>query len=156
MRQPRNKGEVSLLEVVIVVVIIAILGAVGLPRTSRASRDTCDSTLRNSLAVLRRAVELYAAEHGGSYPSASKVEDALTLYSDASGATSRIKTTSYMYGPYVREIPALPVGAHRGKTMISTADGLDIGWIYNPALGTIKPNTTDAEKDDAGKPYNSY
>jgi prepilin-type N-terminal cleavage/methylation domain-containing protein len=156
MRQSKDGKGLSLLELVVVMVIIAIMATVGLPRASRGARDTRDSALTNSVAVLRHALDLYAAEHGGSYPAAGKIEDALTLYSDASGATSRMKTTSHIYGPYLREIPPLSVGAHRGKTMISTADGLDIGWIYNPSLGTIQPNTTDAEKDAAGKLYNSY
>jgi type II secretory pathway pseudopilin PulG len=156
MRQPGHREGFNLLEVVIVAATIAILAVVGLPRTSRGSGAAHDSTLRSSLTVLRRAIDLYAAEHRGAYPTADKIEEALTLYSDASGATSVMKTTSHIYGPYVCAIPPLPVGSHEGQTAISTADGPEIGWIYNPSTGAIRPNATDQEKDAADKLYNSY
>ena len=146
----------SLLEVVIVVAIIAILAAIGIPRMSRGSKGANDSALSGDLAVLRNAIDLYAAEHGGSMPGVLTIVDQLTKYSNASGATSADKTGAYIYGPYIRKIPPLPVGTTRkGATGIAAADAAGIGWLYDVATGSITANTgTDA--DEAGTLYTSY
>jgi type II secretory pathway pseudopilin PulG len=138
-----------------VVAIIAILAAIGIPRMSRGSRGAGDSAVSGNLAVLRNAIDLYSAEHGGTFPGALTVADQLTKYTDISGATSDTKTTTHIYGPYIRSIPPLPVGDKKGKTGIATATGDEVGWIYTPASGAIKANTT-TEKDEADKLYNTY
>jgi prepilin-type N-terminal cleavage/methylation domain-containing protein len=151
-----TRGGFSLLEVVIVVAIIAILAAIGIPRMSRGSRGANDSAVSGNLAVLRNAIDLYSAEHGGSFPAVGTITNQLTLYSDISGLTNAAKTTQYVYGPYIRTIPPLTVGARKGQNGISAADDPNTGWIYTAASGTIKANTTGTEKDDAGKLYSDY
>ncbi len=151
-----TKGGFSLLEVVIVVAIIAILAAIGIPRMSRGSKGANDSALAGDLAVLRNAIDLYAAEHGGAMPGAATATDQLTLYTDAGGTTSATKTATCIYGPYVRKIPPLPVGAKKSQVGIAALDGAGVGWIYDASTGAIKANTTDLEKDDAGVAYNTY
>lgn len=146
----------SLLEVVIVVAIIAVLATIAIPRMSRGAKGAKDSAVSGDLAVLRNAIDLYASEHGGSYPGASTIANQLTLYSDIDGTTSSTKTTACIYGPYVRSIPPLPVGARKGQTGIAAADANDVGWIYTAASGTIKTNTTASEKDDTDKLYSAY
>ena len=145
----------SLLEVVIVVAIIAILAAIGIPRMSRGAKGASDSALSGDLAVLRQAIDLYATEHGGSLPSAATINDQLAQYTDGTGATSATKDETYIYGPYVRSVPPLSLGARKGGTKIATADGSDVGWLYTESTGDIKANTT-TEKDDADKLYNTY
>jgi prepilin-type N-terminal cleavage/methylation domain-containing protein len=158
MRRHRGTGTrgFSLLEVVIVVAIIAILAAIGIPRMSRGARGASDSALTGSLATLRNATDLYAAEHLGAYPEADKIADQLTKYTNAAGAVNDTKTSAFIYGPYMRSIPPLPVGAKKGKTGIAAADGDEIGWIYNATEGKIRANTTDTEKDEADKLYSAY
>jgi hypothetical protein len=39
---------------------------------------------------------------------------------------------------------------------MAITDGANVGWIYDATEGKVKANTTDAEKDDAGKAYNTY
>ncbi len=146
----------SLLELVIVVAIVAILAAIGVPRMSRGSRGADDSALGGDLTTLRSAIDLYATEHTGTYPDVDKIADQLTQYSNAAGAVSDKKTTDCIYGPYLRAIPPLPVGAKRGQTGIAAADGPEVGWIYDATEGTIHANTPDAEKGDTGKLYNTY
>jgi len=157
MRRDRGARRLgfSLLEVVIVVAIIAILAAIGIPRMSRGAKGASDSALTGDLATLRNAIDLYATEHAGIYPSDPN-NGQLTKYTDAAGNVNAAKTTTYIYGPYVRVIPPLPVGAKKGKSSISTADGTNVGWIYNATEGTIKANAADGEKDEAGKQYNLY
>jgi prepilin-type N-terminal cleavage/methylation domain-containing protein len=158
MRRHRGtrRSGFSLLEVVIVVAIIAILAAIGIPRMSRGARGASDSALTGDLATLRNAVDLYAAEHLGAYPTVADCNNQLTKYTDAGGNVNASKTTTYVYGPYMRSIPPLPVGAKKGSTKIAAADAAGVGWIYNATEGTIKANTTADEKDEAGKLYNEY
>ena len=146
----------SLLELVIVVVIVGIIAAIAIPRMSRGSAGAADSALSGDLAVLRNAIDLYAAEHGGTYPTAAKIAEQLTTYTDASGNDNPTRTSTYIYGPYLRSVPPLPVGANKGQTGIAATPGDTIGWIYTAASGTIKSNTTDSEKDVTDKKYSDY
>lgn len=155
-RRRTTRGGFSLLEVVIVVAIIAILAAIGIPRMSRGSRGANDSALSGNLAVLRNAIDLYAAEHGGTYPAVSTAANQLTMYTNIDGATSASKTTTYVYGPYIRSIPPLPVGARKGKAGIAASDDPNTGWIYTATSGTINANCTTTEVDDAGVKYSAY
>src|SRR6478609_3916616 len=101
----------SLIELVIVVVIIAIIGAIAIPKMSRGAAGAGDAALSQDLSVLRSALDLYQAENGGTYPTTANVYNALTQYNDGSGNLSATKTGAYIYGPYLRSVPSLPVGA---------------------------------------------
>lgn len=153
-RTYRNLGF-SLLELVIVVVIIGIIAAIAIPRMSRGAAGAADSALRADLAVLRNAIDLYAIEHGGTMPAVGTIINQLTQYSDNVGVTSATQTPTHIYGPYLRQIPPLPVGARKGQSGVAATDGSTIGWIYGATEGTIKANTT-IEEDVAGVLYNTY
>ncbi len=146
----------SLLEVVIVVAIIAILAGVAIPRLSRGAKGAADATLAGSLRTLRSAIDHYAAEHGGSFPNATDCATQLTKYTNGIGETKPKKDTTHIYGPYLRDIPSLPVGAKKGKAGIRQADEANAGWIYDPATGMIRANCLDKEVDDTGKKYKDY
>src|SRR5438477_8520494 len=121
----------SLIELVIVVVIIAIIGAIAIPKMSRGAAGASDSSLIQDLAVLRSALDLYATENGGTYPTAANVTSALLTYSDGSGGLAAAKDATHIYGPYLRSVPALPVGTTRkGQNGIAAADAVAVGWIY--------------------------
>jgi prepilin-type N-terminal cleavage/methylation domain-containing protein len=151
-----RRSGFSLLEVVIVVAIIAILAAIGIPRMSRGARGASDSALTGDLATLRNAIDLYAAEHTGAFPSAANVNEQLTQYTNISGTVNATKTTDYIYGPYMRAIPPLPVGARKGASTIAAADANGVGWIYTATDGKIKANTAADEKDETDKLYSAY
>ena len=145
----------SLIELVIVVVIIGIIGAIAIPRLSRGAEGASDSALAGDLAVLRNAIDLYATEHGGTYPTVADFEDQLTTYTDASGNTSATKTGAFIYGPYIRKIPALKVGTEKGKTTVANNTTAGTAWTYDPTAGTIVPNT-GTDEDASGKLYTDY
>lgn len=152
----RRKSGFSLLELIIVVVIIGIIAAIAIPRMSRGSAGAAEAALSGNLAVLRSAIDMYAAEHGGTFPTVADIADQLTQYTDFIGAAQSTKDATHIYGPYVRKIPALPLGAKKGNTDIAAGTGDDVGWIYTVASGDIKANCTDSETDSAGKKYNEY
>jgi general secretion pathway protein G len=144
------------LELVIVVVIIGIIAAIAIPRMSRGAAGASDSALCGNLAVLRNAIDLYAAEHNGTYPVLATLGDQLTKYSDAAGATADTKDPNHPYGPYVRAIPPLPVGADKGKTSFVASYTAGNGWVYDAVNGKISANCADTEVDATNKKYNSY
>jgi prepilin-type N-terminal cleavage/methylation domain-containing protein len=156
MNRKRQLGF-SLIELVIVVVIIGIIGAIAIPRMSRGAAGAADSALTANLAVLRNAIDLYATEHGGSsYPALLTIETQLTQYTDISGAAQATKDATHIYGPYLRSVPALPVGAQKGSTgFTDTAGTAGKGWLYNADTGDLRANTT-TEADDTGKLYSDY
>jgi prepilin-type N-terminal cleavage/methylation domain-containing protein len=151
----RSTRGFSLIELVVVVVIIGILAAIAIPRLSRGSAGAADSSLSGSLSVMRKALDLYASEHGGTYPTAANFANAMTQYTDSSGTISASPSSTAIYGPYLRSIPPVPVGTRKGGSTVATADAAGVGWIYEASTGTIKANTT-TEADATGKLYNTY
>lgn len=155
-RRKRTKGF-SLIELVIVVVIIGIIGAIAIPRMSRGSAGANDSALVGDLAVLRNAIDLYAAEHGGTFPAYATLTAQLTQFTDKFGAAQVNKDATHIYGPYVRKIPPLPVGTNKGdNTFTDTLGTAGIGWFYDQNTGEVRANLPVGEADDAGTPYNQY
>ncbi|HDZ20487.1 hypothetical protein LCGC14_0162490 [marine sediment metagenome] len=156
-RKKHKSHGFSMLELVIVIVILGIIAAIAIPRMSRGSEGAAESALKANLAVLRSGIDLFVAEHNGEVPSVVNIENALIQYSDKAGtAFSVTKDTTYYFGPYVRAIPALPVGAKKGEKGIAAADGVGVGWIYDASTGGILSNTDATEKDAAGTPFNQY
>jgi len=148
----RRDSGFSLVELVIVVVIVGLLAAIAIPRISRGASGATDSAVAGDLAVLRSALEMYAAEHGGTYPAAATFSNQLTMYSSAAGATNAAKTATYAYGPYLLAVPTLKDGTMAGQTGInavtatpSAEDGTATtsGWLYNATTGQIWANATD-------------
>jgi prepilin-type N-terminal cleavage/methylation domain-containing protein len=159
---PRKHRGFSLLELVIVVVIIGIIAAIAIPRMSRGTAGAADSALAGDLAVLRNAIDLFAAEHGGKFPTLANIDDQLTQYTDDSHTSAPVDTKdqTHIYGPYLREVPPLPVGANKGKTTFTgTAPSdttADAGWYYDEDSGDIRANCANSETDESGKKYNEY
>jgi prepilin-type N-terminal cleavage/methylation domain-containing protein len=151
----RRRRAFSLIELIIVVVIIGILAAIAIPRMSRGAAGAADSALTGSLAVLRNALDLYAAEHISQFPAQSKFEAQMTLFSDEWGNTSAAKGGAFIFGPYLQAVPPVPVGARKGSTGVASADGPGVGWIYVETTGKIRANTT-TEADASGKLYSDY
>ena len=165
----RKTRGFSLVELVIVVVIIGVIAAIAVPRISRGARGAGESALRGSLASMRNAIDMYAAEHGGAWPGADGLEatlvDQLTKNTNSSGATGT--GSSYPYGPYLRRgMPPVPVGPNSARatgvimTNVAPITGevdeaqTTKGWVYNYSTGEIICNTDDT--DEAGDGYEDY
>lgn len=152
-----NRRAFSLIELVIVVVIIGIIGAIALPRMSRGAAGAADSGLIADLAVMRNAIDLYQAEHGGAYPTFADFVDQMTTYTDASGTANATKSSTYYLGPYLRQVPELKLGSNKGQNgIVATQGGTTAGWVYVAATGTISANLPDTELDARGIQYNAY
>jgi len=155
----------SLIELVIVIVIMGIISAIAIPRLSRGARTAGGSALKSNLATMRNAIEMYAAEHDGKYPG-SKIKDQLTKYSNLTGSTTNAtKTVTEVYGPYLKEIPPMPVGSKKNATAVYvTTNAADVppqgvatdGWWYNSTTLEIRGNLPAGDVDDDAKAYNGY
>ena len=160
-RHTRKRGF-SLLELVIVVVIIGIIAAIAIPRMSRGSAGATDSAVSGDLAVLRNAIDLFAAEHDGKMPKLAQIASQLTGYTDASNTSTPVtaKDATHLYGPYLRAVPKLPVGVNKTNTAFTNTSPLGSdtasGWWYDEAAGAVKANTADGEVDVASKKYSDY
>ena len=139
----------SLIELVLVIVILALIAAIAIPKLSRGSQGSAEAATAKNLAVLQRAIDLYAAEHNGAYPDPDLIAEQLTQYSDARGAVSGTKGGGYAFGPYVRKVPPVPTGPNKGSTGIGAAAGHGIGWLYSPADGAISAYAGDKAKSPA-------
>lgn len=181
---PRRKTGFSLVELVIVIVILGVISAVALPRVSRGSKGADVSALAHDLAVIRTAIEIYAAEHHSLHPgnmgdasdsiladdaglAGASFAEQLTKYSDETGYTGATKTGTRKFGPYLHKIPPLPVGSGNstGQTGIlviygggNPLDEVDAfasyGWIYNRTSGQFIANSD--ETDEQGTAFSAY
>ena len=154
-KQVHKRQAFSLLELMLVVVVIGLLAAIAIPRMSRGAAGATAASLAGTLTVLRDGIDRYANEHSGTFPAVATAAAQLTQYTSAAGATQATKDATFIYGPYVRVIPAAPVAAKKGQVGIAAADGATIGWLYNETTGTITINAT-TETDAAGKLYLNY
>ena len=178
LRQHAARGF-TLIELLIVVIIIAILAAIAIPQFSNTSGDAQEAALDANLATIRSAIELYRVQHGNTYPTAkasagdttctgtgavqgkgtindtSSFTEQLTTYSNKDGATCSIAVAGYIYGPYMRAIPAEPiknsatVGVTAGALPAAAADGA--GWIYSNTTGALAMNSQVMDRSKTKK-----
>lgn len=140
----------SLIELVIVVVIIGIIAAIAIPRMSRGAAGASDSSLSSNLATLRKAIDLYAAEHDGKFPTQAKFIEQMTTYTNAAGEESTTKSDTYPFGPYLRNIPVMNSGSKKGVSGVKASADETGGWYYNQATGEIKANADTDDVDSGG------
>ncbi len=165
MKQDRQWTGFGWVDLVIILAVVGTIAAVAVPRISSAARGVADTSLHEDLARLRRAIELYAAEHNGQFPARDNNADTfikqLSQRTDVNGHVGL--SDEHLFGPYLEEgIPVLSVGPNRGayKVMIAatgpTIDetATDIGWVYNSRTGLIVANTDDL--DESGTGYDLY
>ncbi len=153
----RRSRAFSLIELVIVVVIIGIIAAIAIPKMSRGASGANDGALRSNLGALRKAIDLYQAEHNNTFPTVALISDQLTKFTNEAGTVTPdgTQTGGYIYGPYIRTIPVQTVGAKKGQFGIAAADAAAIGWLYTAATGVIAANSA-AVADANGVAYSTY
>lgn len=121
----RNRSGFSLVELVVVVLIMGILAAVAAPRMFDKMKETRENSTKQSLAVIRQAIEFYKVENGA-YP--------------ADPATDL--ENQVIKGPFPKvEV----ISGGNANVKVLTTDPLAAttdpeSWIYNATTGEIRIN----------------
>jgi general secretion pathway protein G len=141
--QRKRRHAFSLVELVVVIMILGILAAVAAPKLLQTSGAATDNGLKQTLTVIRDAIELYAADNGGALPGA-----------DGNAATFKTDLQPYLRGTF----PECPVGAKdadvkmsTGASAIAGAASPTEGWHYNYTTGEFIVNYSANAGD--GTPY---
>lgn len=131
----------TLVELVVVVMILGILAAVAAPKLLGTSGTATDNGLRQTLNVVRDAIERYAAENGGQFPPGTDLAAELK--------------------PYLRgNFPTCPVGAKDATVNVSAADPLTVSgsqsWAYSTETGEFIVNSSATDNSDPAVAYSTY
>lgn len=124
----RNKrAGFSLVELVVVVLILGILAAVAAPRMFDTANDARMNGTRQSLSVIRDAIELYKSQNG-SFPPAATLSTALK--------------------PFIKgQFPGVQIGSNQNATVVASTqnpitavEAGTAGWAYNQTTGELVVN----------------
>jgi len=136
----------SIAELIIVAAIIGILAALAMPYLHSNAMEAKEAAARENLQLLRAAIELYAARHGGvapGYPDnrPDRVPDA-GLFETQTTVTDRCLLQ-------IPENPFNDVNRVRiigNEEVFPTAATGREGWIYQPATKTIRVDWTGLDR----------
>lgn len=140
----KTQSGFTLIELVVVIMILGILAGVAAPKLLDTSATATDNGLRQTLSIVRDAIEIYAAENGGALPPCT-----------GTGADFRAALQPYIRGPF----PSAPVGPTAGAAAAkdvtpatgatTAADGAPTtGWKFNTDDGTFICNYGAATTSD--------
>ncbi|HEX8914938.1 MAG TPA: prepilin-type N-terminal cleavage/methylation domain-containing protein [Humisphaera sp.] len=127
----------TLIELALTIAIIAVIATLVAVRMSRQIDRANDAADDSDTSAIQHAIELYNAEHAA-YPSASRFSSQLARYTDASGNVSNAKSTTYQYGPYLRNEPAVGSVTVLGSLAIFRRKQNGTLWVYNALDGSVK------------------
>ncbi len=131
----------TLVELVVVIMILGILAAVAVPKLINATATATDNSLKQTIHVVRNAIEMYAAQHNSALP----------------GGTNPTQESFIAdLKPYLQNgvFPTCPLGKKDTSVSIVdvasdtalTADGTT-SWMYNKRDGRFIVNYTASSAD---------
>jgi type II secretory pathway pseudopilin PulG len=131
--------------------ILGILAAIALPRLLGTSQQATDNAAKQSLGVIRTAIDHFSAAHNGVLPGA-----------DGQEATFKADLADYLRG---NDFPLCQVGsAKNGNVRMAGGNGPvsasvnasgGQGWVYEYETGDFGINSTDLSNDKK-TPYDEF
>jgi prepilin-type N-terminal cleavage/methylation domain-containing protein len=148
------KKGFSLVELMIVVAVLGILAAIVVPQFQEHATQAKEAVAKDSLRILRSAIELYTARHTG-VPPGYKNDNPQTPPSDLDFCQQLITE-----GHYISEMPQNPFNKRQDIRTIGNSEAFppsatgQFGWVYQPAAKTIRLDWQGVDK--SGIPYYQY
>ncbi|KPK41732.1 MAG: hypothetical protein AMJ65_08915 [Phycisphaerae bacterium SG8_4] len=149
-----EKRGFSIVELLIVVAILGIMAAIVVPQFQSQSERAKGTVGKDNLRILRSAIELYTAQHGG-IPPGYESDDPETPPSSAVFYNQLVVDQTYM-----ANIPKNPFNNLRNIRMVGNAEAFPeeavdgFAWVYKPATKTIRFNWPGT--DSNGLAYFDY
>lgn len=138
-RSIRKRAGFTLVELVVVIMILGILAGVAAPKFISTSSEATENGAKQTLSIIRNAIEIYTARNNGTRPTAANINTVLL---------------DYIRGSW----PECPVGANAGSATVLAAAAANPaggeGWAYDAATGNFIIN--DTANDSNGVAFNTY
>ena len=144
----------SLVELIIIVAILGIMAAIVVPQFTLSSMEAKGAVAKDSLRILRSAIELYTAQHGG-IPPGYKDDDPQVTPTYAIFNEQLVAS-----GNYLKKMPKNPFNDLQNIAMIGNSETFPAnpvagcGWVFQPATKTIRLSWPGSDAD--GIAYFNY
>jgi len=144
LRARQHTSGFSLMEMVVVVMIIGILAAIAAPRLFTTAGQAADGAARQSLAVIRNAIDTFVAQHAGKLPGADG--NAATFTSDLAPQLRGANFPKCSVGAAKNNAINMVSGSGPVAANIGSTDGSQ-SWMYNYSTGDFNINSADMSSD---------